>query len=397
MSTVVTHPTIQKLCIDAGNGGFKGALVRIVQPYQAPVYEADGVTVKIPEQAEVREVVTTYLPSKVGVGSMGMGMLDLGSAEKKRRGELKPIQIVSEDGAYLVGHGVERFAQLIERYDPNKYSDSPELRAMMRATLAQLVDGGSKEVAIAVMLPVSVMIASDAKETVRRIEDWMLGEHRFAYDGIETCIHVRAIKPLAQPVGAWASWGMDMHGGWGRSEEDLVEASVAVLDSGFNTLDLLLVKQARVEKRYTGGDDLGVRVAAQEIANAMDARYGVRWSLLEVDTLIREYVEKGKATRTFAGKKEDLTPIVKAALNTLASRTVDYVQNTWKNAKEFSYVILAGGGACVLDAAIRRHIPHAGIPIDPETGNTIDPVFANAVGGAKYAQRAGFFKGLTED
>jgi hypothetical protein len=191
---------------------------------------------------------------------------------------------------------------------------------------------------------------------------------------------------MAQPVGAFFDWALDLQGELARAEDEIANASVAVLDSGFNTLDLLLVKSGRIEKRFTGGDNLGVRVAAQDIANALDARYGVKWSLVEIDQLIREYLDRGKVARTFAGQKADLAPVVKQALNSLATRTVDFVQGTWGNAKEFSYVLLAGGGALVLDAAVRRHIPHAQM--------LADPVQANAMGLAKYAQIPGVFKGL---
>ena len=81
-----------------------------------------------------------------------------------------------------------------------------------------------------------------------------------------------------------------------------------------------------------------------------------------------------------------LTPIVRQALQSLATKTVGYVESKWGNAAEFDYVLLAGGGALALDGAIRRHIPRAEM--------LPDPVHANAIGLAKLAQRPGTFKGL---
>ncbi len=374
---------IQRLCVDLGNGGFKGAVVRVVKPAM------DG-------QPEGREIVTAHLPSKVGVGSTDMGALSLVGLEKKKRGEdaLRPIQISSDDGVYLVGANVERNAQVLERFDAGKYTNSPELRAIMRALLAQLINGGSSDIAIVAALPVEVLAAADSNETIKGIEQWLVGEHTFTYDGKPARVNVRAVKAIAQPVGAFFAWGLDLNGNWVRDESDLTGATVAVLDSGFNTLDLLAVKRGRIEKRFTGGDDLGVRVAAEEIANALNARFNIKWSMHEVDELIREYLDKRKVMRVFAGKKTDLTPVVAQALNTLATRTVDYVQRTWRGASDFSYVLMVGGGALALDGQIKRHIPHATIPADPVTGEQIDPVFANAIGGAKIALRPATFKGL---
>jgi hypothetical protein len=375
---------IQKMCIDLGNGGFKGAVVRIETLYKSAVLKPDG-SVKEKEQPEVRVIDMAYLPSKVGVGDTNLGALSLGGVGRKSIGD-KPVQITSADGTYLVGHNVERYAALIERFDAGKYTDSPELRAITRALLAEMIDGGDKDVALIVALPVEVMMSATAKETIRGIESWLLGKHEFGYDHKQASINVVAMKAMAQPVGAFFSWGLNDRGEWSRDESDLTEATVAILDSGFNTLDLLLVKQGRIEKRFTGGDNLGVRVAASEIANALNARYGIKWSLIEVDVLIREYLERGKVHRVFAGQKTDLTPIVRQALNTFATRTVDFVQETWGNAREFSYVLLAGGGAYALNAAIRKHIPHAEL-LD-------EPVHANAIGLAKLAQRPNVFKGL---
>jgi len=374
------NPTpIQRLCVDLGNGGLKGATVRVTQP---AVLDADGVTVREPE---VRELATAYLPAKVGVGTTTMGALSLGKVGRRGHDEM-PIQVSWEEGTYLVGPNVERYAQVLERFDAGKYTDSPELRAVTWALLAQLVNGGPNDLALIVALPVEVMMASNVKDMFKGLRAWLVGEHKFSYDGIESRVCVHDVRAMAQPVGAFFDWALDLNGELAQNEDDFASSSIAVLDSGFNTLDLLVVQGGKIQKRFTGGDNLGVRVAAQDIANALDARYGIKWSLVEIDALIREYLDRGKVSRIFAGQKADLTPIVKQALNSLATRTTDFVQETWGNAREFSHVLLAGGGALALDAAIRRHIPHAQM--------LENPVHANARGLAKYAQLPNVFKGV---
>ena len=392
------NTNIQRVCVDLGNGGAKAAVVRSLG--QASKSEIDGQlaqfardkrtvqTIAIPgdeDHLNLCELITAFVPSKVGVGTVGMGALSLGGFEKRGR-EDKPVQIVSDEGAYLVGPNVERYTGLLERFDPSKYADSPELRAVTRAILAEIVNGGSQDVAVIAALPVDVMMAENAKETIKGVEAWLLGEHRFTYNGKPACVNVHAVKAMAQPVGAFFCWGLDLAGEWTREESDLTEASVAVLDSGFNTLDLLLVRQGRIEKRETGGDNLGVRVAAQEIANALKVRYGIVKSLIEVDAYIVQYFEKGKVVQIIAGKKEDLTPVVKQALQSLATKTIGFVESRWGNASEFSYVLLAGGGALALDTPIRRRFPAAEM--------LPDPIQANAIGLAKLAQRRGVFKAL---
>ena len=427
---------IQKIAIDLGNGGLKGAGVRdrfatltqsTMPDFETYLGSLDGVDTAFAQKivshfgvqaqsamidshrlqevagigsakaATIHEawtkqhdarlqVFTHYLPAKVGVGDTNLGSLSLGGIEKKRRDD-KPIQIVSDDGAYLVGPNVERYTSILERFDASKYAESPELRAVTRVLLAQMVDGGESDIALIVALPVGVMMSPNAKDTIKGIESWLVGEHRFAYDGTATVIRVHTLKALAQPVGAFFCWGLNEHGTWSRDESDFTDTTIAVLDSGFNTLDLLMVKQGQIEKRFTVGENLGVRVAAQEITNALKARYGFRDSMQEADEYIRRYLRDGKLNEVIAGQKVDLKPIVRQELNSLATRTIDFVTETWKeNIARFSYVLLTGGGALVLHDALCRRIPHAEI--------LPNPVFANAVGLAKLAQRAGVFKGL---
>lgn len=389
---------IERVCVDLGNGGAKAALVRSLG--LVPRSELDGTLARFTReqrivqvitrpgdeaQVEVRELVTAFVPSKVGVGTVGMGALSLGGFEKRGR-EDKPLAIASDEGNYLVGPNVERYTDLLERFDTSKYTDSPELRAITRALLAQLLDGASQELAVIAALPVDVMMAEKARETIKGIEQWLLGEHRFAINGRPLCLNVRAVRMMAQPVGAFFCWGLDLAGEWMRGESDLTEASVGVLDSGFNTLDLILVRQGRIEKRETGGDNLGVRVAAQEIANALKARFGIVKPLIQVDGLIRQYLDQGQVVQIIGGDRVDLTPIVKQALQSLTTQTLGFIESKWGRASDYSYVLLAGGGALALAVPLCRRIPRAQM--------LPDPVHANAVGLAKLAQRAGVFRGL---
>jgi len=365
---------IRKVCLDIGNGNMKGAEVVVTK------HTRKG------EVVEYRALSVISLPSQVGAGDTQLGGLSLGNLTKRRK-EQEPVQVTFSGGSYLVGHNVARYARPLERFDSAKYTDSLEVRALTYALLAQLVDGGSTDLALIVALPVDVVMAANFKETVKGIEGWLLGEHTFTYDGGESHLNVHAIKCLAQPVGAFFAWGLAETGEWTRAEDDLLNANVAVLDSGFNTLDLLLVKRGQIEKRFTGGDTLGVRVAAEEIARVVKKQYGFDLSMAEADATIRQYLDKKSVPIIVAGQRHDLKAIVQQALSALATRTIDFVEETWRGA-QLSYVLLAGGGALVLDAPIKRQIKHAEV--------LADPVTANAVGLAKLAQRPGLFKGLAE-
>lgn len=354
----MTHPTIRKLCLDLGNGNMKGALIHD------------------------NHVVTASLPSQVGVGSTEMGLLNLGGFSKRKR-DLLPLPVKFDGGEFLVGHNVAQYATPLERLDPSKYVDSQEVRALTYALLAQLLDGDSTEVALIVALPVELVMAANARDITKGIQAWLMGEHLFSYDGRHAHITVHAVKAMAQPAGAFFAWGLDNSGQWARAESDLTDASIAVLDSGFNTLDLLVVQQGQIQKRFTGGETLGVRRAAEEIARSVKAQFGYAMSRLEADAYIRAYLEKRPVN---FGQGKDLKPVIKQALAALATQTLDFVEETWGAASQFNHVLLVGGGAVVMEGALRKRIPHATM--------LPDPVTANAVGLAKLAQRPGTFKGL---
>ena len=100
--------------------------------------------------------------------------------------------------------------------------------------------------------------------------------------------------------------------------------------------------------------------------------------MAEADATIRQYLDKMSVPIIIAGERHDLKAVVQQALNALATRTIDFVEETWRGA-QLSYVLLAGGGALVLDAPLRRQIKHAEL--------LPDPVTANSAGLAKLAQR----------
>ncbi len=376
---------IRKICLDLGNGNMKAAMV-----IETPVVDETGELVKGKDDKPGTEkrLVTAVLPSQVGVGNTNLGILDLGGFDKKprkKKDDALPVAVRFDGGDYLVGHNVARYARLLERLDANKYTDSIELRALTYALLAQLLDGGSTDVAAIVALPVELTLAENAKETVKGIEDWLLGEHHFTYDGRVAHVTVHTMRVMAQPVGAFFAWGLDLDGQWARDESDLTDATVAVIDSGFNTLDLFGVRQGRIEKSFAGGKTLGVRRAAEEIARALLARFGFEPSLAECDAYIRAYLDKRPTLVIRNGDKHDLKPIIKQALGSLSTHTVGFIEEAWGK-PDLSYVLLTGGGALVLDVALRKMFPNAHM--------LPDPVTANAAGLAKLAQRPGVFKGL---
>ena len=316
-----------------------------------------------------------HLPSVVGVGDTDTGLLSLGSLGARRQ-ESRPLAVSWNGACYLAGHRVASFARPIERMDFLRLSDGPELRALTYAALGSLLEPGEHTVCLMIGLPVEVMAERDrALATLKGLRDWLLGEHRFNLNGEAVVLTVVAVKAMAQPAGAFFAWGLDDAGHWVRPASDL-KAPVGVCDIGFNTLDVFAVEGGQVVARFTGGDTLGLRRAAELLGGRVRKDFGVSLSLHEADALLSD---KRPQLHTPAGLA-DLQAATRQAFDATAGEILGFVESRWGQGRQFAYLLFTGGGAEALRPELTRLYPH-GLVLP-------DPVTANALGLARYAQRA---------
>lgn len=343
--------TTHFLGLDPGFGGFK-------------VVEATG-----------EGHCSVHLPSVVGVGDTDIGLLSLGALGGRRRSR-EPVAVAWTGVSYLAGHRVASYARPIERMDFLRLSDGPELRALTYAALGSLLGPGEHAVSLILGLPVEVMAARErALATLRGLRDWLQGEHQFTLNGDAVSLTLAAVKAMAQPAGAFFAWGLDDCGRWVRPASDL-RAPVGVCDIGFNTLDLFAVEGGQVVARFTGGDTLGLRRAAELLGSQVRREHGVALSLHEADALLSD---KRPQLQTPSGLT-DLQAATRQALDATAGEILGFVESRWGQGRQFAYMLCTGGGSEALRPELTRLYPH-GLVLP-------DPVTANALGLARYAQRA---------
>jgi hypothetical protein len=310
---------------------------------------------------------------------MDLGLLSVGQLGRRRR-KGKP-QVVSFDGAsYLVGEGVAHYARPIERMDFQRLSNGPELRALLYTALHGLHGPGESQVAILLGLPVEVMAERKlALQTLRNLRGWLMATHHFAVNGEETILTVVAVEAMAQPAGTFFSWGLDPFGKWARSASDL-KSALAVADVGFNTTDLFSVRAGEIVARFTGGDTLGIRRAAELLIQNIRAHYGMELSLHEADILLHK---RRPIIYPPGGDEVDISPLVRQAMETAGAAILSMIERLWGNGRQFAHLIFTGGGTEALRGRLIQQYPHA--VILPQ------PVLANAIGLSKYAQRENVF------
>lgn len=321
-------------------------------------------------------------PSVVGVGTMDTGALNVAGVTKSRRTDVPTV--VGFDGIeYLVGQGVSEHARPIERMDLNRFSDSPELRSLIYATVGQVLPGNKANVALAIGLPVEVLQNKSIAGSIERdMRNWLLGDHSFAIDGDIYSIDIVGLRvDIAQPLASWFNWGLDNTGKWNRPVSD-AKAPSLIIDLGFNTLDVIAISSGRISSRYTGGETLGMRRASEMLLDILGRKYGISMSLHEADDLIQAVVNRRSATVYVGGKPVNVDNEAQQSINSLSSLVLRFIDQKVDNATQFN-IILTGGGVLALGRDLLTEYPGA-VVID-------NPLESNAIGLAKLAQREGVF------
>jgi hypothetical protein len=314
------------------------------------------------------------VPSVVGVGSTDLGLLSVGNVGRRRRSR-RPDQVTFDEITYLVGENVARYARPVERMDFLRLSDGPELRALFYDVVFRLLGEGEHRANVMIGLPVEVMAdRKQARATLRALRGWMATRHSYAVGSHAVRLGIENVKVMAQPAGAFFAWGLDDRGRW-MGNRSALQAPVAVCDIGFHTLDLFCVEGGEVVARFTGGDTVGMRRAAELIINAVQSSHGVNLSLHEADAL----AQRRHPRLHTAGGEVDLGTQVAQALDTTAAAVVTFVERHWGNGRQFAYLLFTGGGAEALRAPLLRQYPQGMV--------LPNAVTANALGLARYAAR----------
>jgi hypothetical protein len=237
--------------------------------------------------------------------------------------------------------------------DYDRFTDSPELRATFYAALYRLVNGGAHQVALAIALPVEVLQDKDEGLRVERaMRGWLLGEHVFSVDGVEAVVTITQVRAkIPQPVATWFDWGLDTAGQWIRGRAAL-RAPALIIDEGFNTLDVLVVENGKISHRYSGGDTLGMRRAAERLIELIEHRHGLVLELQKANALLQDVVNGQKVTVYVRRQLTEVSREARQAVGSLEADVDNFLDRSVGKAKEAYQVLLTGGGALALSGRL---------------------------------------------
>lgn len=195
---------------------------------------------------------TAVFPSVVAVRSIGLGMAGLGMDVQRTT----PVLI--GDREFFVGDNAHLWGRVVENLDFSRLT-SPEAKALMCAAMYHLLPSPSTSEAINLVigLPVPLLQSEEAREVLASLKNNVVGKHQARVKRRWIEFTVATVWAVPQPVGAWVDWALD-HSGTLIHPEAITE-TVAIMDIGFNTLDLYGIQGAKAIPRLIGGDKLGVR------------------------------------------------------------------------------------------------------------------------------------------
>lgn len=353
MNANTTNTTQPKLIgLDPGYGNFKSAYI-------------EG------------KLHTSILPAVVGSGRRGKDWtIGIGEVQQAK----KPFELEIDGLHYLAGHNVQRYAPPIQRLDVDRLSHGPELKALLYASLYDVLGPGEHSARLLIGLPVEVY--RDDEELVKaqnNLDDWLIGGHCFRIEDQFCRIEIERYRLTAQPLGAVLNYGMDLSGLW--QAKDAQDAPFAVGDIGENSFDPFVVEGPQVSQIYTDGSNLGMRQALQVLHNEIKTRYGINKSFYECNALILKYQNHETAIIHHNGGSDPVNSLIKQALDQSFGELATEMAHLWDKGRQFRRLIFVGGGAEIHRENLTRLYPFAIVPNNP--------ILANAVGLAKYAQRKG--------
>jgi len=280
------------------------------------------------------------LPSQVAVATGPRLMVAAGLRLSRKH----VPEVGIEGNTFLVGAGAHNHGQPVENLDYDRLTGSPEMHALFYGALSQYPDLPKTLDAVMVGLPLETLSGEEARRNANAVRRWLRGTHTWTVDGEAHSVEIKDVMITPQPVGALFDYVLDENAQFVPGRKKALLAEVGVVSIGFNTIELLVIRNRTPADRLTAGRTLGVR-RLLELADGE----GI-YTLGELDDLLRR------------GRLD-----VRDALPVWEREVMGAIEKKWARVyRKFEKVIIVGGGAVLLqDALVRRFGGKAFVPDNP--------------------------------
>ncbi|MBN2147999.1 MAG: ParM/StbA family protein [Anaerolineales bacterium] len=263
------------------------------------------------------------------------------------RSQKPPMHIRVDGLAFYVGSGAHDWGRPIENLDYDRLTGVPETRAIVYANFTRYFrQHGLPDIPLHLIvgLPLEPLSGSDASANANAVRQWLRGEHQWEADGHAMKVTIAEVKITSQPSGALFDYLLDDQGQSIAERKAHFAKEIGIISVGFNTLELMTVRDKAPVQSMTAGQTLGVR-RLLEIVN----REGL-YTLGELDSLLR------------AGKLD-----LQSELQVWGREVTGQIEKVWgQRWRRFSQIIVVGGGALLLRNVLVGHFGgKLYIPDDP--------------------------------
>lgn len=267
-----------------------------------------------------------------------------------------------------VGEGAVTQSRFFQRREDRHWIESDEWMALALAALTECTAANFAELRMVTGLPVAFFTDRQA------VRDRLLGEHKVQREGRNRqTFRVIDCHVIPQPFGTLLSAVLDNRGR--IVDQTLSSGTVGIVDIGGKTTNLLSVYRLAEISRETASVSVGawdvVRAVQTWLVNHYPGLEGLRPHQV-IEAIIARQAK-------YYGETIDLQAAVEEALEPLAEQILAEVSQLWGGGATLDAILVSGGGAHLLGPYIQRHFRHARL--------VSEPVFANALGYWRFAQR----------
>lgn len=190
------------------------------------------------------------------------------------------VRLIETDGAaYWVGLGAYAkniTANPIEEYGIERLTSDSHMKLVVYSAISSTEITSRDELQFFVGLPFVLASGDAAKNNVRAVKEWLLGEHRWTVNRRERCANVVSVKATSQAMGAYCDYALNEFG----ESQGLIaqDAPYGVLSIGFGTVEAAVIVNDAIQ------DAEGFPVGVQSLLQSM--RHDGQ-SFSELDTKLR--------------------------------------------------------------------------------------------------------------
>jgi plasmid segregation protein ParM len=295
----------------------------------------------------------------------------VGTPDKARfslNGTESSIVLVEPDHVQ-VGKGAIAQSRFLHRREDRRWVESDQWYTLFLAAMTELTSAKRAELRIVTGLPVAFYGDRQA------VRDRLLGGHRAQREGRNAqALTVTDVRVIPQPFGALLAATLDDKGR--ITDAELATGAVGVVDVGGKTTNLLSVNRLSEIGRETASVNVGAWEAVRGLRGWLDTHcpdLELRDHQV-IDAIIARLVR-------YYGEPVDLAGAVDDILEPLAAQVIAEATHLWNGGAGLDAILVSGGGALLLGRYVKRHFRHARV--------VSEPVFANALGFWRFAQRLG--------